>query len=49
MASRRQQRLRKHIAVGYLLALGTFTGWIGLSADAGYITAEQPVTYTAAR
>ena len=50
MASRRQKRLRKHIATGYLLALITFTGWIGLSAAAGYITAEQPSTsYTAAR
>lgn len=49
MASRRQLRLRKHIAIGYLLALSIFTGWIGASAWAGKITAEQPSTYTAAR
>ncbi|MNF93068.1 hypothetical protein D3C84_757300 [compost metagenome] len=51
MASRRQRRLRKHIAIGYLLALFVFTGWIGISSMAGNITAEQPAgaPYTAAR
>jgi hypothetical protein len=51
MASRRQKRLRKHLFAGYLLALCTFTAWIGASAWAGKITAEQPagMPYTAAR
>ncbi|MCY1373604.1 hypothetical protein D9M69_608900 [compost metagenome] len=50
MASRRQQRLRKSIFTGYLLALFTFTAWMGASGLAGEWTAEQPVgAYTAAR
>ncbi|MDT4832803.1 hypothetical protein D3C80_2118000 [compost metagenome] len=51
MASRRQKRLRKHIFAGYLLALFTFTAWMGASAWAGSITAEQPAgaRYSASR
>lgn len=50
MASRKQKRLRKSIFLGYLLALFTFTVWMGASGLAGQWTAEQPVgTYTAAR
>lgn len=43
MASRHQRKLRKHIYIGYLLALVVFTAWIGASSLAGHWTAEQPV------
>lgn len=43
MASRGQRAKRKHFWIGYLLALTVFTAWVGVSAWAGKITAEQPV------
>ncbi|MCY1295710.1 hypothetical protein D9M69_679640 [compost metagenome] len=50
MASRRQKRLRKSIFAGYLLALITFTAWMGVSGMSGQWTAEQPVgVYAATR
>ncbi|MCY1298586.1 hypothetical protein D9M68_442000 [compost metagenome] len=50
MASRYQRAKRKNFWIGYTLALVTFTAWMGASAWAGKITAEQPVgAYAAAR
>ncbi|WP_280348841.1 hypothetical protein [Pseudomonas sp. BN414] len=41
---------RKRIFIAYMLALLTFTAWMGASGLAGKWTAEQPVgAYTAAR
>lgn len=41
----RYQRARRYAFWrGFIIALFIFTGWIGLSAWGGYITAEQPAT-----